>query len=182
MGSLAGMFKEAGHRVTGSDAGFYEPMKSALQTWGVETMAGWRAENLEPAPDLVVIGNVCRRDNPEARFAIDHGLAHVSFPQAIEERFIGDRPSYVVAGTHGKTTTTALLSHMLFEAGRDPGFLIGGVPLNFDKSFRIGGDASPFVIEGDEYDTVFYEKKPKFWRYRPWAVLLTSIEHDHIDI
>jgi UDP-N-acetylmuramate: L-alanyl-gamma-D-glutamyl-meso-diaminopimelate ligase len=182
MGSLAGLLKKAGHRVTGSDTAFHPPMGDALARWGVETMPGWNPDNLRSRPDLVVVGNVCRRDNPEARAAIDGGLRYTSFPAAMEEMFLVARPSFVVAGTHGKTTTTSLLAFLLDACGRAPGFLIGGVPRDFDESFRIGDPDAPFVIEGDEYDSAFFEKRPKFWRYRPRAAILTSLEHDHIDI
>jgi UDP-N-acetylmuramate: L-alanyl-gamma-D-glutamyl-meso-diaminopimelate ligase len=182
MGALAGLLKAAGHRVTGSDTSFYPPMGDALVRWGVETMPGWRPENVDPAPDLVVVGNVCRRDNPEARAAIDAGMSYASFPETVEKVFLAKRPGFVVAGTHGKTTTTTLLCHLLHRSGQDPGFLVGGVPRDFDESYRLGGDDAPFVIEGDEYDCAFFEKKPKFWRYHPYAAILTSLEHDHIDI
>ncbi len=182
MGALAGLLASQGHRVTGSDRAFDPPMGPALLRWGVETMPGWDPANLEPAPDLVVVGNVCRPNNPEARAAIDGGLAYTSFPGAMEARFLRDRPSLVVAGTHGKTTTTSLVAHLLREGGTDPGFLVGGIPRNFDASFRLGGPNAPFAIEGDEYDCAFFEKKPKFWRYHPKCAVLTSVEHDHIDI
>ncbi len=181
MGALAGLLKAQGHRVTGSDRAFHPPMGPALRSWGVETMPGWDPANLEPAPDLVVVGNVCRRDNPEARAAIDGGLRYTSLPAALQELFLPGRTSYVVAGTHGKTTTSSLLAVLLRETGKDPGMFVGGIPRNFDVSFRLGA-GEPFVLEGDEYDTAFFEKKPKFWRYEPWGVALTSIEHDHIDI
>ncbi|HJK92909.1 MAG TPA: Mur ligase family protein [Polyangiaceae bacterium LLY-WYZ-15_(1-7)] len=182
MGALAGLLVAAGHRVTGSDRAFHPPMGPALAKWGVETMPGWDPANLEPAPDLVVVGNVCRPDNPEARAAIDGGLAVTSFPAAMEEMFLAERPGFVVAGTHGKTTTTSLLAFLLRETGKDPGMLVGGIPRNFDVAFRRGAADAPFVIEGDEYDSAFFEKRPKFWRYRPWGVVLTSVEHDHVDI
>ncbi len=182
MGSLAGLLRAAGHEVTGSDTAFYPPMGDALARWGVRTLQGFSADNLASKPDLVVVGNVCRRDNPEARAAIDGGLAHDSFPGTLERMFLEGRPSYVVAGTHGKTTTTTLLAYLLHRAHRDPGFLVGGVPLDFDESFRAGGAGRPFVVEGDEYDSAFFEKTPKMWRYRPWGAILTSIEHDHVDI
>ncbi len=182
MGALAGLLRAAGHRVTGSDTAFHPPIGPALAAWGVETRPGWDPANLEPAPDLVVIGNVCRKDNPEAQAALARGLRTLSFPGAMETLFLGDRRSFVVAGTHGKTTTTALVAHLLNEAGQDPGLLVGGVPRNFDGSFRLGRAGGPFVIEGDEYDSAFFEKSPKFWRYRPEVVILTSIEHDHVDI
>ncbi|MBO6938509.1 MAG: UDP-N-acetylmuramate:L-alanyl-gamma-D-glutamyl-meso-diaminopimelate ligase [Deltaproteobacteria bacterium] len=179
MGALAGLLKAAGHRVTGSDTAFHPPMGPALERWGIETMPGWDPANLDPAPDRVVVGNVCRKDNPEARAAIDGGLSVTSMPQLLGELFLADRTSLVVSGTHGKTTTTALLAHLLLEGGHDPGLLVGGV-LPDSESFRVG--SGPFVIEGDEYDTAFFEKTPKIWHYHPNAAVLTTIEHDHIDI
>jgi len=182
MASLAGLLRAAGHDVTGSDTAFHPPMGDALRRWGVHTMEGFRAEHVADRPDLVVVGNVCRRDNPEARAAIDGGIPYDSFPGTMERLFLVDRTSLVVAGTHGKTTTTALLAFLLHATGRDPGFLVGGVPVDFDHSFRLGGAQTPFVIEGDEYDSAFFEKSPKLWRYRPWGAVITSIEHDHVDI
>ena len=182
MGALAGLLKAAGHRVSGSDTAFYPPMGDALARWGVETRQGFRAEHVADGPDLVVIGNVCRKDNPEARAAIDGGLRYTSFPGLMEELFLTQRPGFVVAGTHGKTTTTALVSWLLTATGKRPGFLVGGIPKNFGESFALGAEGAPFVIEGDEYDSAFFEKTPKFWRYRPWAAVLTSVEQDHIDI
>jgi UDP-N-acetylmuramate: L-alanyl-gamma-D-glutamyl-meso-diaminopimelate ligase len=182
MGALAGLLQRAGHRVTGSDVAFHPPMGDALARWGVETRRGWDPRNLADQPDLVVVGNVCRRDNPEARAAIDGGLRVLSMPAAVEELFLIDRPGWVVAGTHGKTTTTALLAYLLHQLGRDPGMLVGGIPKDFGESFRLGGATAPFVIEGDEYDSAFFEKQPKMWRYKPRAAILTSIEHDHVDI
>jgi UDP-N-acetylmuramate: L-alanyl-gamma-D-glutamyl-meso-diaminopimelate ligase len=188
MGALAGLLKAAGHRVSGSDTAFHPPMGDALARWGIETKKGWDPANLEPRPDLVVVGNVCRKDNPEARAAIDGGIPYDSMPGAIEKLFLADRPGWVVAGTHGKTTTTTLLAYLAHRAGLDPGMLVGGIPKDFGESFRVGGPGSPgktgapFVIEGDEYDSAFFEKSPKFFRYAPRAVILGSIEHDHVDI
>jgi len=182
MGSLAGLLRDAGHRVTGSDTGFYPPMGDALKRWGVETRQGYDPKHLEPAPDLVIVGNVCRPTNVEARAAIDTGLKYVSMPAALEELFLAPCRSFVVAGTHGKTTTSTLLTFLLDRAGAEPGFLIGGIPMDFDESFRIGKPGRPFVIEGDEYDSAFFEKRAKFLRYRPEVVVLNAIEHDHIDI
>ncbi len=182
MGSLAGLLKEAGHRVTGSDTAFYPPMGDALQRWGIETRTGFDPAHLEPAPDLVVIGNVCRPSNPEARAAIERGLRYVSMARALAELFLDRQRSFVVAGTHGKTTTSALLAFLLDATGCSPGFLIGGIPADFAHSFRTGRDGGPFVIEGDEYDSAFFEKTPKLWQYRPEIAILHSIEHDHIDI
>jgi UDP-N-acetylmuramate: L-alanyl-gamma-D-glutamyl-meso-diaminopimelate ligase len=182
MGALAGLLKAAGHRVTGSDTAFYPPMGDALRAWGVETRQGFSAQHLSERPDLVVVGNVCRKDNPEARAAIDGGLRYTSMPGLIEELFVTERPGFVIAGTHGKTTTTALVAWLLQANGKAPGFLVGGIPKNFGESFALGGAGAPFVVEGDEYDSAFFEKSPKFWRYRPWAAVLTSVEQDHIDI
>lgn len=187
MGALAGLLKAQGHRVTGSDLAFHPPMGPALRAWGIELMEGWKPENVASHPDLVVVGNVCRKDNPEARAAIDGGLRYASFPQVMEEVFLAPeggvaRPGFVVAGTHGKTTTTSLLAFLLREAGLNPGLMVGGIPKDFSVSHRLGGEGAPFVIEGDEYDSAFFEKTPKFWRYRPSRVILTSCEHDHVDI
>ena len=182
MGSLAGLLKAAGHRVTGSDKAFYPPMGPALARFGVETMEGYRPENLDPAPDLVVVGNVCRPDHVEARAAIDRGLPYASFPATLATHFLTDRAPFVVAGTHGKTTTSTLLAFLLDRVGLDPGMLVGGIPRDFDTSFRLGRRGGPFVVEGDEYDSAFFEKSPKLWQYRARVAILTSIEHDHIDI
>ena len=182
MGALAGLLKQAGHRVTGSDTAFYAPMGDALRSWGIETCTGFDPKHLEPAPDLVVVGNVCRRDNPEARAAIDRGLPYTSMPGAMRKMFLQSRRSFVVAGTHGKTTTSALLAFLLEATGREPGFLIGGIASDFSESFRGGAPGAPFVIEGDEYDSAFFEKSPKFWQYEPEVALVSTIEHDHVDI
>ena len=182
MGALAGLLAAAGHKVSGSDVAFHPPMGPALARWGIETKVGFSAANLEPRPDLVVVGNVCRRDNVEARAAIDGGIAYTSMPGAIESLFLAERAGWVVAGTHGKTTTTTLLAYLLERTGAEPGFLVGGIPRDYGESFRVGAAKAPFVIEGDEYDSAFFEKTPKFLRYRPERVILTSIEHDHVDI
>jgi UDP-N-acetylmuramate: L-alanyl-gamma-D-glutamyl-meso-diaminopimelate ligase len=131
---------------------------------------------------LVVVGNVCRRDNPEAQEAMTRGLPTVSMPGALAEHVLSRRKPLVIAGTHGKTTTSTLLAYLLQQAGTDAGFFIGGIPLNFERSSRLGTEGAPFVIEGDEYDSAFFEKVPKFWSYRPAAAILTSIEYDHVDI
>lgn len=197
MGALAGLFLEAGHEVSGSDVAFDPPMGPALASWGVKLMQGFDPAHLDPRPDLVVIGNVCRRDNPLARAAIDGGLAYTDMAHALGEHVLKGRSPLVVAGTHGKTTTTAMASFLLHEAGLEPGFLIGGLPKNFDRSFKLtrasrrlqldggpggNGRKTPFVVEGDEYDTAFFEKTPKFWHYQPEVAIITSIEHDHVDI
>ncbi|MEM6959502.1 MAG: Mur ligase family protein, partial [Myxococcota bacterium] len=182
MAGVAGLMASLGHRVTGSDRAFDPPMGPALVDYGVETMRGYDPKNLAGPPDLVVVGNVCRPDHVEARAALDQGLRCVSFPELLESHVLHERRSFVVAGTHGKTTCTSLLTKLLDDAGQQPGFLVGGIPQDFGRGFRAGTPGGPFVIEGDEYDCAFFEKRPKFWRYRPEAVLLTSVEHDHIDI
>jgi UDP-N-acetylmuramate: L-alanyl-gamma-D-glutamyl-meso-diaminopimelate ligase len=181
MGSLAGLLKEAGHEVQGSDRAFYPPMSERLRAWGIPTMQGFDPGHLTPGTDLVVVGNACRKDNPEAVAAKERGLRVMSFPQALSELFIAGRKSIVVAGTHGKTTTSALLSYLLVESGMDPSFLVGGIPQNFDKSFRLGSGAH-FVVEGDEYDSAYFDKRPKFLHYRPEIGVITSVEFDHADI
>jgi UDP-N-acetylmuramate: L-alanyl-gamma-D-glutamyl-meso-diaminopimelate ligase len=182
MGAFAGLLKQVGHRVTGSDTAFYPPMGEALQRWGIEPRTGFDPGHLTPTPDLVVIGNVCRPSNPEARAAIDRGLRYASFPAALREMFLAPSKSFVVAGTHGKTTTSALLAFLLDATGRAPGFLFGGVAPDFPESFRAARAGGPFVVEGDEYDSAFFEKTPKFWQYAPKAAVIGAIEHDHIDI
>ncbi|HEX7550855.1 MAG TPA: Mur ligase family protein, partial [Candidatus Methylomirabilis sp.] len=181
MGALAGLLKEAGHEVQGSDRAFYPPMAERLQAWGIPTLRGFDPAHLDPDIDLVIVGNVCRKNNPEAQAALQRGLPVMSFPQALSEFFIAGKSSVVVAGTHGKTTTTALLSYVLVEAGLDPSFLVGGIPQNFGKSFHLG-QGGVFVVEGDEYDTAFFDKRPKFVHYRPKIVVLTAVEFDHADI
>lgn len=181
MGALAGLLKEAGHEVSGSDRAFYPPMSERLQAWGIPTREGFDPTHVPPEADLVVVGNVCRKDNPEAQAALARGLTVMSFPQALAEFFIGDRTSVVVAGTHGKTTTSALLAYILVEAGLDPSFLVGGIPQNFGKSFHLGRGGI-FVVEGDEYDAAFFDKRPKFVHYRPRVAVLTAMEFDHADI
>ncbi|MFK7986158.1 MAG: UDP-N-acetylmuramate--L-alanine ligase [Sandaracinaceae bacterium] len=182
MGALAGLLRSAGHRVTGSDRAFHPPMGPALERWGVETMTGYSPDNLTPAPDRVVVGNVCRPTHPEARAALDSGLRVASFPATLASEVLSKRRPLVVAGTHGKTTTSTLLSHMLRETGYAPGMLLGGVPLDTQTSFALGEEGGWFVVEGDEYDSAFFEKSPKLWQYQATAGILTSVEHDHIDI
>jgi len=182
MSALASLFVEAGHRVSGSDIAFDPPIGPYLEELGIECLEGWQASNLDANPDLVVVGNVCRRDNPEAREAMKRGLQTVSMPNALAEHVLSHRKPLVVAGTHGKTTTSTLLAYLLRQTGTDAGFFIGGLPLNFERSSRLGSEGAPFVIEGDEYDSAFFEKVPKFWSYRPAAAILTSIEYDHVDI
>lgn len=182
MGAFAGLLKQAGYAVRGSDMNVYPPMSDKLRDWDIEVRTPYAAENLDPPPDLVVIGNVIRRENPEATAVRERGLPQASFPETLGELFLRERHSVVVAGTHGKTTTTTLLAHTLLDAGRDPGFLIGGIPIGFEESFRVGAEGSPFVVEGDEYDTAYFDKGPKFLHYYPRSLLLTSLELDHVDI
>ncbi len=181
MASLAGMLKDRGLKVTGSDQNVYPPMSDYLKRLSIPVMEGYGPENLHQNPDLVIVGNVITRQNPEARELGRLRIPFLSFPQAISELAIKGKKAIVIAGTHGKTTTTSLGAWLLQCAGLDPGFMIGGVPGNFDKSFRVG-TGPYFVIEGDEYDTAFFDKGPKFLHYRPWVLILTSIEFDHADI
>jgi UDP-N-acetylmuramate: L-alanyl-gamma-D-glutamyl-meso-diaminopimelate ligase len=181
MGALAGLLRARGLRVTGSDRALYPPMSDALEAWGIPVAIGFEAKNLVPRPDLVVIGNAVRADNPEARAAIEGGIPYRSFPDALHELAMGGRHSVVVAGTHGKTTTTSLLATLLIEAGQDPSVLVGGVADNLGGPFR-EGSGRHFVVEGDEYDTAFFDKSPKFLHYHPRTLLLTSVEFDHADI
>ncbi len=182
MGSLAGLLKARGVAVTGSDEKLYPPMSTALEGWGIDVREGFRAEHVaEARPDLVVIGNVVRRDNPEARAAIDAGLPYLSFSDALYQLAMAGKHSVVVTGTHGKTTTTSLLAAVLLETGRDPSVLVGGIAENLGGSFREGAGAH-FVVEGDEYDTAFFDKTPKFLHYGAQTLVLTSVEFDHADI
>ena len=182
MGSLACTLAARGLRVTGSDVAAYPPMGEQLAASGIQVQLGWSPEHVQdPRPDLVVIGNAVRRENPEARAAIDSGLPYLSFPDAVAHFCLRGRHSVVVAGTHGKTTCTSLVGWILTHAGLDPGLLVGGVARNFGGSFRLGQGAH-FVIEGDEYDTAFFDKTPKFLHYEARTVLFTSCEFDHADI
>lgn len=182
MGSLACMLVDRGFRVTGSDTDAYPPMSDQLRAAGIELQKGFAPEHvLSDRPDLVVIGNAVRRENPEARAAIDAGLPYVSFCDAIHHFFLRGKHSVVITGTHGKTTTTSIVAWMLTHAGRDPSALIGGVFANFGGSFRLG-EGREFVIEGDEYDTAFFDKTPKFLHYDARTLLVTSVEFDHADI
>ncbi len=182
MGNFAGLLKAAGKEVRGSDAGVFEPMKGNLERWQVPVMEGFSAAHLDWAPDAVVVGNVTRRDNPEAVEMRARGLPYASFPEALGDWLLADRLPVVITGTHGKTTTTSLTAWLLHDCGRDPGLLVGGVPLDLGTSFRAGGVGAPFVIEGDEYDTAYFDKRPKFVHYRPHHAILTSVEFDHADI
>jgi UDP-N-acetylmuramate: L-alanyl-gamma-D-glutamyl-meso-diaminopimelate ligase len=181
MASLAGLLKSRGYRITGSDQNVYPPMSTYLSDIGIDVLAGFRPEHVSPLPDLVVIGNAVSRDNPEAQAVLSQNISYISFPQALGRFLIGSRNSLVITGTHGKTTTTALAAWVLTCAGLDPGFFVGGVPLNFAGGWRPGG-GDHVVLEGDEYDTAFFDKGPKFLHYRPKNVILTSVEFDHADI
>lgn len=181
MGALAGLLKARGFQVSGSDSHPYPPMSTDLAAQGVRVVEGYRASNLDHGPDLVVVGNVCRADHPEAVAAAQRGLACASLPRTVHDLFLRHCRSIVVAGTHGKTTTTALLAFVLHATGRDPSFLIGGVSADFGAGFGLGG-GQHFVIEGDEYDSAYFDKRAKFLSYAPHAAVITSVEHDHIDI
>lgn len=181
MGTLAAMLHEAGYQVRGSDENVYPPMSAFLASRGISILEGYRPEHLEPLPDLVVVGNVIRRDNPEAAAALERTLPYCSMPQALHRFFLDTCRSVVAAGTHGKTTTAALLVWLLATAGMDPGCLVGGLMVNLGQSYRLGRGPY-FVVEGDEYDTAFFDKEPKFLHYRPHICVLTSVEFDHADI
>lgn len=181
MASLAGLLKDRGFKVTGSDANPYPPMSTQIENLGIPLMKGYAAENLRDKPDFVIVGNVISANNPEAQELVRLGLPFTSLPKAMGEFIIGERESIVISGTHGKTTTTSLMSWVADVAGLKPGFLIGGIPKNFSLSFR-NPAGNHFVIEGDEYDTAYFDKVPKFVHYKPRHVILTSVEFDHADI
>jgi UDP-N-acetylmuramate: L-alanyl-gamma-D-glutamyl-meso-diaminopimelate ligase len=181
MGGLALMARELGHKVTGSDQNIYPPMSTQLEQQGIGLHSGYGAANLEPRPDLVVIGNALSRGNPEVEAVLNLGLPYTSGPRWLCEAVLKDRWVLAVAGTHGKTTTTSMLAWILECAGVQPGFLIGGIPLNFGVSARLG-QAPYFVIEADEYDTAFFDKRSKFLHYQPRTVILNNLEYDHADI
>jgi UDP-N-acetylmuramate: L-alanyl-gamma-D-glutamyl-meso-diaminopimelate ligase len=182
MGSLAGLLKARGLEITGSDRALYPPMSTALAEWGIDVVEGFRAEHvLTRRPDLVVIGNAVRGDNPEALAAIEAGLPYRSFADALYELAIESKHSLAVTGTHGKTTTTSLCAYLLHATGRDPSFLVGGIARDFESPFREGA-GDHFVVEGDEYDTAFFDKTPKFFHYHPETLIITSVEFDHADI
>jgi len=211
MGGIAALARELGHEVEGSDANVYPPMSTQLEQLGIALKQGFRAEHLQPAPDLVVVGNALSRGNPAIEHVLDARLRYVSGPQWLGETLLADRRVLAVAGTHGKTTTTSLLAWILEAAGRDPGFLVGGVPANFGVSARLGGGKSTltppsasaegpplsrfagegrssqpstadFILEADEYDTAFFDKRSKFVHYRPSIAILNNLEYDHADI
>ncbi len=186
MGGLAALAREAGHRVTGCDAGVYPPMSDQLRALGIELIEGYDAGQISLKPDVFVVGNVVTRGNPLIEAVLDAGLPYTSGPQWLAEHVLPGRHVLAVAGTHGKTTTSSMLAWILECAGLQPGFLIGGVPLNFGISARLGATTGqsvhPFVIEADEYDTAFFDKRSKFVHYRPRTAILNNLEFDHADI
>src|SRR5919202_2237671 len=181
MGSLAGMLQARGHRVTGSDENVYPPMSTMLADLGIEVSRGYKPEHLTPAPDCVVVGNALSRGNAEVEETLNRKLTYRSQAEVVKEEFIRGRRSLVVAGTHGKTTTASIATWVMERGGLDPSFLVGGVVQNFGTSFRVA-DSPYFVIEGDEYDTAFFDKGPKFMHYLPELAVVNNIEFDHADI
>ena len=181
MAALAGLLKKTGHNVTGSDANIYPPMSTLLSNAGIKIFPGYKKENISKDIDLVIVGNAVSKKNEEVQAVLDAGISYTSFPAALSQFFLEGRKSLVVTGTHGKTTTTSLLSWVLESAQRKPGFMVGGWLKNFDTNHQVPvGDY--FVTEGDEYDSAFFDKGPKFLHYRPDASILTGIEFDHADI
>lgn len=181
MGSLAQLAKALGHRVTGSDVNVYPPMSTQLEAAGISIIEGWNPAQLDPPPDLVVVGNALSRGNPAVEYLLEHGIRYTSGPQWLGEHLLADRWVLAVAGTHGKTTTSSMLAWILHYAGLAPGYLIGGVPKNFGVSARLG-DSAFFVVEADEYDSAFFDKRSKFVHYRPRTAVLNNLEFDHADI
>ena len=181
MAPLAGMLREHGYRVTGSDSGVYPPASTLLEKLGISFFHTFEAAHLTPAPDLVVVGNIIARGNPELEEVLDRKISYRSMPEILEEVFLPGRHSIVVSGTHGKTTTTAMLAWIFHTAGKQPNFLVGGVAENFGKSYGLGG-GEEFILEGDEYETAFWDRGPKFFHYHPDDLIITSLEYDHADI
>src|SRR5277367_459829 len=181
MSPLAGMLREAGWRVTGSDSGVYPPSSTFLESMGISFFHSFDAKHLDPKPDLVVVGNIIARGNPELEEVLDRKIPYRSLPEMLEEEFLPGKHSIVVSGTHGKTTTTAMLAWIFHVAGRKPNFLVGGVAENFGKSYGLGG-GEDFILEGDEYDSAYWDKAAKFFHYHPDDLILTSLEFDHADI
>jgi UDP-N-acetylmuramate: L-alanyl-gamma-D-glutamyl-meso-diaminopimelate ligase len=181
MGALACMLRDLGFDVTGSDQKVYPPMSTFLEQKGIRIMNGYQAENVSFGPDLVVVGNVISRDNPEVMEVMRKGLPFCSMPQALNHFVARGKQTLLVSGTHGKTTTASILAWMLHEAGLDPSYMIGGILKNFDSNYRLG-NGPYFVVEGDEYDTAYFDKVPKFFHYAPQIAVTTSVEYDHADI
>ncbi len=181
MSALAGLLKKSGQRVVGSDVKIYSPVKELLENYGIEVRTPYKKDNVPSDADLIIVGNAVSKTNPEVEFVLESGIRYASFPEALGEFFLKNRKSLVVAGTHGKTTTSSLLAWMLEGTGKKPGFLIGGLLKNFDSNCG-HPEGDYFVVEGDEYDTAFFDKGPKFLHYRPYASILTGIEFDHADI
>ncbi len=183
MAPLACLLKESGHRIRGADGPLYPPMSTLLEAAGIEPLVGWDPAHLgeSPRPDLVVVGNAIPRHNPEAEAVEQLGLPRVSMPEALARFFLKGRQPLVVAGTHGKTTTTAIAAWVWTCAGADPGYLIGGLPLDLERSFQIG-TGRRFIIEGDEYNAAYFDRGPKFLHYQPQTLILTSVEYDHADL
>lgn len=181
MGSLAAMLKSEGYKVSGSDDHVYPPMSTFLESQGIKLLSGFHKDNLKPKPDLVIIGNAMSRGNPEVEAVLENKIPYTSSAEALKSFFIQGKKSIVAAGTHGKTTTSSIVAWLLESAGKDPGFMIGGIPRNFNQGFKIGsGDL--FVVEGDEYDTAFFDKAAKFFHYLPETLIINNIEFDHGDI
>jgi UDP-N-acetylmuramate: L-alanyl-gamma-D-glutamyl-meso-diaminopimelate ligase len=181
MAPLAGMLGEQGYRVTGSDSGVYPPASTLLEKLGISFFHTFDAAHLEPAPELVVVANIIARGNPELEEVLDRKIPYRSMPEILEEVFLPGRHSIVISGTHGKTTTTAMLAWIFESAGKRPNFLVGGVAENFGKSYGLGG-GEDFILEGDEYETAFWDRGPKFFHYHPDDLIVTSLEYDHADI
>lgn len=181
MASLAGMLQARGHHITGSDENVYPPMSNMLESLGIQIMRGYDAGHLTPSPDCVVVGNAIPRGNPEVEETLNRRLLFRSLPEVLKDEFIRGRRSLVIAGTHGKTTTTSLAAWVIEQAGLNPSFLVGGVVQNFGASFRVT-DSDYFIIEGDEYDTAYFDKGPKFMHYLPELAVVNNIEFDHADI
>jgi UDP-N-acetylmuramate: L-alanyl-gamma-D-glutamyl-meso-diaminopimelate ligase len=181
MGNFAGLLKSMGYKITGSDQNVYPPMSDVLKNLNIEVFTGYKKENLIPAPDFVVVGNVISKTMPEAEYLLTTNIPYASFPESIGDMILKNTHSIAVCGTHGKTTTTSMQAWIAECHRLMPGYLIGGVPKNFESSFSVGG-GDYFVIEGDEYDTAFFDKVPKFTHYFPKSAILTSIEFDHADI
>src|SRR5262250_1620014 len=181
MAPLAGMLREHGFRVTGSDSGVYPPASTLLESLGISFFHSFDAAHLQPTPDLVVVGNIIARGNPELEQVLDRKIPYRSMPEILEEVFLPGKHSIVVSGTHGKTTTTAMLAWIFHTAGKRPNFLVGGVAENFGKSYGLEG-GSEFILEGDEYETAIWDRGPKFFHYHPDDLIITSLEYDHADI